>query len=109
MKADIKEQWVRALRSGDYKQGQGSLLDGGRFCCLGVLADLAVEDGVGEWGERENYECDGLPDIGSLPPAVQKWSGLRTNNPLLGDAHAITLNDGGVTFEEIADLIEQRL
>ena len=34
----VKERWINALRSGKYKQGQGSLLDeAGGYCCLGVL------------------------------------------------------------------------
>lgn len=47
----IKEQWVAALRSGDYTQGQNRLTifdpKGNRFdCCLGVLCDLAVQAGA---------------------------------------------------------------
>jgi len=39
------EQWVKALRGGNYKQGNGALkkelADGSvGYCCLGVLADL---------------------------------------------------------------------
>jgi hypothetical protein len=41
MKAELKQKWVKALRSGLYEQGKGRLksLDD-RFCCLGVLADV---------------------------------------------------------------------
>jgi len=36
----IKE-WVKALRSGEYKQGQSYLRSrDSKFCCLGVLCDL---------------------------------------------------------------------
>ena len=42
MKRDIRDQWIAALRSGEYKQGNGVLhqvsKDGAEsFCCLGVL------------------------------------------------------------------------
>jgi hypothetical protein len=45
MNPDIKEQWTKALRSGDYNQGQCYLFStdnyqNERFCCLGVLADV---------------------------------------------------------------------
>ncbi|NBQ68164.1 MAG: hypothetical protein EBU46_04735, partial [Nitrosomonadaceae bacterium] len=45
MKAEIKQRWLNALRSGKYKQGEGSLrqLDNEgkpQYCCLGVLCDL---------------------------------------------------------------------
>lgn len=46
MKQDIKELWIRALRSGDYHQGRGNLRYGKLHCCLGVLADLLHPD---EW------------------------------------------------------------
>lgn len=48
-------KWVRALRSGNYKQGQGTLCkyDRGefRYCCLGVVSDLAVAGA--EWVEHQ--------------------------------------------------------
>lgn len=40
----LKEKWVTALRSGEYKQGMGMLhaVENGsdKFCCLGVLCDV---------------------------------------------------------------------
>lgn len=41
----IKEDWITALRCGEYKQGTGLLCDSNIlgnhvFCCLGVLADI---------------------------------------------------------------------
>lgn len=54
---DVKmiREWVEALESGDYNQGQGLLkqvVDEGKVqhCCLGVLCEVA---GV-EWIERDN-------------------------------------------------------
>ena len=48
MKRDIRDQWIAALRSGEYKQGNGVLhqvsKDGAeRFCCLGVLCRVLKE------------------------------------------------------------------
>ena len=38
MRADVKAKWVAALRSGDYKQGKGTLLDkDNEYCCLDAL------------------------------------------------------------------------
>ena len=51
MKQEIKEKWVSALRSGEYKQGKEGLRIYNEFCCLGVLCDLYIkETGVGFWG-----------------------------------------------------------
>lgn len=53
MNKAIKRKWVKALRSGLYKQGSGKLRserDEGdvRYCCLGVLCDiLGVENFTG--------------------------------------------------------------
>lgn len=50
MKVEIAERLVEALRSGEYVQGRNKLTgyDRGikKFCCLGVLCDLAVNDNV---------------------------------------------------------------
>lgn len=51
MDATIKARWVEALRSGEYEQAKGSLIveaPSGKmeYCCLGVLCDLAVQDGA---------------------------------------------------------------
>lgn len=40
MDKKIKSQWIKALLSGDYKQGYEHLKKNGRYCCLGVLADI---------------------------------------------------------------------
>ena len=34
------KKWTKALRSGNYDQGTGTLLDDGYFCCLGVACDI---------------------------------------------------------------------
>lgn len=40
MKPDIKEDWIEALRSGEYDQTTGTLERKGANCCLGVIADV---------------------------------------------------------------------
>jgi hypothetical protein len=44
MKEEWKDKWVKALRSGEYKQGRERLRSGNQFCCLGVLADLVIKE-----------------------------------------------------------------
>lgn len=123
MNPEIKSKWVAALRSGEYKQGKGVLSDGKEFCCLGVLCDLAVKEGgvltIGvdtsmpdELDETsviyDGYQFD-------LPPSVMGWAGLDASNPKIqapgdeGKAYISDVNDGGTSFEEIADLIEKEL
>lgn len=44
LEPEHKEQWLKALRSGEYEQGQGQLVSflpsGTHYCCLGVLATV---------------------------------------------------------------------
>lgn len=45
MKRELRDQWLKALRSGAYDQGQSALriqdLEVCKYCCLGVLADVS--------------------------------------------------------------------
>jgi hypothetical protein len=51
--SELKQKWILALRSGEYRQGKYRLRDEqSEFCCLGVLADVC---GV-EWAKKyEGY------------------------------------------------------
>ncbi len=40
MKRASKLKWVEALESGKYKQGSNSLFSNGKYCCLGVKAQI---------------------------------------------------------------------
>ena len=122
MKADIKQRWIDALRSGKYEQGRGALRTGDTFCCLGVLCDIHKPEGwkfcqgggdvARQWG-YEDFNGDGeRNDV--LPPHVKRWAGLELQSPEIKklDGYAASLanlNDNGTTFAEIADLIETHL
>lgn len=128
MSAETKtpvELWTEALRSGDYQQTQGRLRVVSRtayapvgFCCLGVACDLySRHAGDGRWNEAHFVLGDDTDNgyVTLLPEEVRAWLGLRTDNgewPIPGDepkTKALTsTNDGGATFEEIAEIIESR-
>jgi hypothetical protein len=138
---DVLVRWVAALRSGDYLQGREHLRyedeDGVvRHCCLGVLCELAVADGVIERAEpfklwQQLVRGYAVPERATtetsvLPPAVVAWAGLSTDSPSvrhpsLGPVELTVLNDGRspdgdvteddvylepVSFAVIADLLE---
>lgn len=96
MKQDIKERWLAALRSGEYPQAEGylapAIMDDDEqykprgFCCLGVLCEIAVADGIVERAlNGEHYE---YADEGSeLPDAVQRWAGLSQAIPDVRTEH----------------------
>jgi hypothetical protein len=102
MKQDIKERWVAALRSGEYKQAEGYLSaitrhDDGSLkevvghCCLGVLCEIAVADGI--IGKRVYAGSDSCmiygsgSETGALPPQVQQWAGLESADPNITYTH----------------------
>lgn len=120
MNEEIKGNWVSALKSGDYTQGDGHLKRGDKYCCLGVLCDLAAKAGVVETDEHVYdgtfYRAVNDPYDGStlvLPEAVMEWAGLDSRNPVVdtedGQESLADLNDGEVPFSEIADIIDEQL
>ena len=91
-----RKLWVEALRSGKYRQNHlGWLRIDGRFCCLGVLADVAGCEWEGEWIGKADEER-------RYPPArALKFVGLR------GFAKLISMNDSeNRRFKTIAKYIE---
>ena len=122
MKTDIKKLWIAALRSGKYKQGRGRLRDGNKFCCLGVLCDLAHKAKVFKKERGSLITLDG--EAYYLPASVMVWVGFRseqTTGPYVKIKYApphemrtvcasLTWhNDNGATFPQIADAIEAQL
>ena len=109
-KKDI-QTWVKALRSGKYKQTAGSLCRNGEtesFCCLGVAIDVLC-DGEWEYNESENswtyngsrsakiFDGHGMPGMKTL-----KKIGLRKSAAI----KLANLNDDGENFKSIAKWIE---
>lgn len=102
----IQNMWIEALRSGKYKQGRRRLFGDDAYCCLGVACELLgipkKQDSVGAW-----VFGDGM--YGVISSDVAKQLGLHDEfgtarvrpNPGL-----MTMNDEGVSFAAIADLLE---
>lgn len=87
MDAELKRKWVEALRSGAYTQLQNGFHHSNKHCCLGVLGSILTED-----RDRPAY-----PD--------EELSGTTTKERIV----LINMNDGGKSFAQIADYIEQNL
>lgn len=115
----LKASWVKALRSGQYKQGRNQLrTDDDCYCVWGVLCDLVNpkrwvasapiglimggEVARGYWYESESIS--GGSSRYSVPPEFM--AGLDTN--FRGDL--LTMNDTlGMSFASLADFIENNL
>lgn len=126
MNPDIKKRWLEALRSGEYEQGREALCSDGKYCCLGVLSDLAVEDGIAKWQAPQNYSYSNDYSIAGesafLTDSIALWAGLSSVEPSVifeGQEKCLhELNDGDfatnckrepLNFNELADLIEEQL
>lgn len=58
MNKQLRDEWVKALRSGEYKQGIGHLQIGHRFCCLGVLCVVSEKIGFSKVRRFDNSDPD---------------------------------------------------
>ena len=121
---ELKKEWIAALRSGKYAQRTEFLhtkIDGvDKFCCLGVLCDLAVKHGIlpAPNLETEIITYGDLSDYGRsssavLPLKLQEFMGVDSNQFEVGRHSKSTLtalNDctkTPYTFEKLADIIEK--
>lgn len=109
MNTEWKEKWISALRSGNYRQIRGSLRGRGGFCCLGVLCDLTKEVLDTNWTPRNSF----LGSYSLLPKGVIKLVGLNYADPMISkNGKPMTLaqiNDFGMSFKDIANIIEEQL
>ena len=130
MNSKVKQKWLDALRSGEYQQGDGCLYNGSRYCCLGVLTDLYIQEfDDKEWepldleysseydlkgGQMSKSEIHADPLRGQfLSQEVTDWAGLSDADPIVNNGgineSLSEANDCGYSFDEIADLIEGNL
>ena len=99
---ELRNDWITALRSGEYVQARGGLCRNGGYCCLGVAAKvIGISDDILEdtdsGGARNAYED------------IKKAYGLEHSLGIYNDgSHALyTHNDSDKwNFNQIADLIE---
>ena len=112
-----RQEWIEALRSGDYKQTTGRLRDENEYCCLGVACDIS---GIGRWksyrGRIWEYTANEeylWTETSYLPVAVQQYFGMDTAEGSYlssdledGICSLMMANDKNVPFDRIADIIE---
>jgi hypothetical protein len=101
MEKRIKARWLRALRSGKYKQVKKRLRgDKTHYCCLGVLCMLLEPD---QWEHSEDYGWDhrGEGEFPSQP--VRVMAGLSEEMA----RQLAEMNDAGKRFATIANFIEK--
>ena len=113
MKKRTAMKWIAALRSGAYNQGSSQLVtvdadENEHFCCLGVLCNLATEDGYGEWDGEDFKSESGDRENKVMPWGMELYTGMESRNGTVDDDVCLTvLNDKGLSFTELADIIEK--
>lgn len=122
MNKQIAKKWIKALRSGEYKQGQtGRLKSDTGYCCLGVLCEIASKEGLGIFDNNGIFHANGEQKRQSLPSDVLAWSEMKNYMGYfqsdLGEVSLWNMNDGvtnknqladnRLSFNEIADVIEE--
>lgn len=114
LREKLIKRWLKALRSGKYKQGRGQLVlqesDGKYYCCLGVVCEEARKMGI--------YKTDrAYRERVSLPEKISRILGLHSySGGFMSDVRFQKmnydrldwLNDQGMSFKKIADLIEKK-
>ena len=97
MDPEVKVKWVEALRSGQFKQGEGYLKTrDGCNCCLGVLAEITGIQSKPSECEIDDGSTGWIPDdVMTFPRKVQ--------------LDLADMNDRGTTFVKIANYIEVNL
>lgn len=128
------KKWVKALRSGKFKQGAGNLKQYNsrgvaQHCCLGVLCELYNQEmKKNKKKSLPEKVCDNDSDFShgysrfggkkeDLPKEVKDWAGMKNSlgkfqtNEVdeYGDREECLadLNDMGQKFKTIADIIEK--
>ncbi len=107
MNSELKEKWLRALRSGRYKQTQHTLRKSGlakTYCCLGVLCNVSKE---GKWENNGRvYVVGPNASRNYIPKVLLPKFGItdKTQKKLA------FMNDANkMSFEKIADWVEANL
>lgn len=70
MDKKLKTKWIKALRSGKYKQCRTILTDGKGYCCIGVLGEISgdVDQGYdiasAQFGDKNSAFLQDMNDGG---------------------------------------------
>ena len=123
LKPSIKKKWLEALRNGGYVKTTGRLYEQKDnidcFCAVGVLVNETV--GFYPYREKHEYADEASSELGGVPskhllpkvfkkdyvPKYWKYLKLQYKNT---ERVIYELNDDEeLSFNEIADLIEEQL
>jgi len=111
----FKDKWVKALRSGEYKQGTGFLYDSYKdcYCCLGVAGALCevpfhALDHIGLYGGdfKDDFTKE---DLKKLPKLLIGSNESEDRDYSIVIEKLTKMNDNGKSFKQIAGYIDRYL
>ena len=120
MKTKERNEWVAALRDGEFDQTKHMLHDQRGYCCLGVACEIFAEvlnlkvETVQRRGEGFEVYYDFQSTV--LPEKVADFLGLKTSEGSFSEIRIegakrgdtlTSINDSGATFSQIADILEK--
>jgi hypothetical protein len=116
MNQEIKQKWIEALKSDEYRQGKLALKNyDDTFCCLGVLCDLYIKEKGLKWtapieGSQGYYTLCTETDRARthLPDEVVTWADMDSRYGSYVEGSSLMAdNDNGKSFLEIANIIRE--
>lgn len=107
---ELAWRWIEALERGDYAQTIQRLRSGDRFCCLGVVCDIADPTAWTGTLRTQLWQSEELILPATLSDRLGiSQTGMRDDRlpwPIDGDSDTLTdINDGGADFITIAALL----
>lgn len=95
-----KEEWIAALRSGEFKQGKSRLVSNDGYCCLGVMCEVSTNaNQLSIYGSTSKvYDINGM--------FMETRLGLFKPSWMNGDQQAACIQANDIlkwTFSKIAD------
>ena len=116
-KIDRLTAWIKALRSGEYKQARYVLRHEDNFCCLGVACDIfRKRTKLGSWvsnlyqEHNKDFKLSKSKESEVMIRGVYQYFGFKEGNPQDSDKNEsslASLNDRGKSFKFIANVIEK--
>lgn len=104
-------EWLAALRSGKYRQGQRQLRSpNGYYCCLGVGAELCGTLDINAINTISHSPYFPHKFLSDLPESMWENVDFEKFSIRIGDANVIRMNDeDNLSFDQIADAVEAEI
>ena len=115
MNPQIKQQWLTALRSGEYSETKGWIRNNDGYDPWGVLCDLhdKVRTSKNSGWELYYHKFIYLSEKYGVPTEIFRWAGLEEGLMVVVDKKyeliSYLVDKRGYTHKQIADLIEEQL